>query len=186
MRAIELLEDSPVIIAIKNDEGLKRCLESECQVVFILYGNVCNIGRIVETLKANGKHPMIHVDMIQGLGSKEVSVDFLKMNTMAEGIISTKQVLVKRAVELGMIGVLRAFIVDSMAVRSMGKMLDTFQPDAIEIMPGIMPKIVKSLRERTSMPIIASGLISEKKEILEMISSGADAISTTKEELWFL
>ncbi len=186
MRTIELLEQSPVIVAIKNDEGLKRCLDSECQVVFVLYGNICTIGRIVETLRANGKHPIIHVDMIQGLGSKEVAIDFLKMNTMAEGIISTKQILVKRAVELGMIGILRAFIVDSMAVRSMWKMLDTFRPDAIEILPGVMPKIIRDLREKTSMPIITSGLISEKKEIMEMISAGADAISTTKEELWFL
>ena len=36
MKAIELLEASPVIAAVKEEGGLKRCFESECQVVFIL------------------------------------------------------------------------------------------------------------------------------------------------------
>ena len=43
IKAIDLLEMSPVIAAIKDDAGLKRCLDTECQVVFILYGNICNI-----------------------------------------------------------------------------------------------------------------------------------------------
>lgn len=38
MRAVDLLELSPVIAAIKDDRGLKRCFDTECQVVFILYG----------------------------------------------------------------------------------------------------------------------------------------------------
>ena len=40
MKAIELLESSPVIAAVKDDKGLKRCFDSECQVVFVLYGNI--------------------------------------------------------------------------------------------------------------------------------------------------
>ena len=34
----DALEDSPVIAAIKDDNGLKECLKSDIQVVFILYG----------------------------------------------------------------------------------------------------------------------------------------------------
>lgn len=36
MKAIELPEESPVIAAVRDDRGLKRCFESECQVVFVL------------------------------------------------------------------------------------------------------------------------------------------------------
>ena len=35
IKAIDLLEMSPVIAAIKDDAGLKRCLDTECQVVFM-------------------------------------------------------------------------------------------------------------------------------------------------------
>ena len=78
IKAIDLLEMSPVIAAIKDDAGLKRCLDTECQVVFILYGNICNIKDIVAELKAHGKCAMVHADLVQGLGSKEVAIDFIK------------------------------------------------------------------------------------------------------------
>ena len=32
----EAIEDSPIIAAIKDDEGLKKCLTSESRVIFIL------------------------------------------------------------------------------------------------------------------------------------------------------
>ena len=57
IKAIDLLEMSPVIAAIKDDAGLKRCLDTECQVVFILYGNICNIKDIVAKLKAHENVP---------------------------------------------------------------------------------------------------------------------------------
>ncbi len=186
IKAIDLLEMSPVIAAIKDDTGLKRCLDTECQVVFILYGNICNIKDIVAELKAHGKCAMVHADLVQGLGSKEVAIDFIKEQTGADGIISTKPMLVRRAQELKMFGILRAFIIDSMAVANTQKMLDTFRPDMIEIMPGVIPKIIKNLRGITDIPLIAGGLISEKKEVLELFAAGADAISTTRQELWYI
>lgn len=186
MKAIDLLEISPVIAAVKDDDGLKQCLDTECQVVFILYGNICSIGKIVEQVKAHGKYAMVHADLVQGLGSKEVAIDFLKQQTGADGIISTKPMLVRRAQELKMFGILRAFIIDSMAVDNTKKMLETFRPDMIEIMPGVIPKTIQRLRAGTGIPLIAGGLISEKKEVLELFAAGADAISTTKQELWYI
>lgn len=186
MKAIELLETSPVIAAVKNDSGLKRCFESECQVVFILYGNICNIGSIVKQVKEHGKYAFVHADLAQGLSSKEIAVDFIKENTKADGIISTKPLLVKRAVELGLFGVQRTFIIDSLAMTTMKKQIDTFHPDLVEVMPGIMPKVLKAMRAYTDIPIIAGGLISDKKDIMAAFSAGADAISTTREELWFM
>ena len=51
MRIMDVLEDSPVIAAVKNDGGLEQCLKSECQVVFILYGSICNVSDIVRRIK---------------------------------------------------------------------------------------------------------------------------------------
>lgn len=186
MRAIELLETSPVIAAVKHDSGLKRCFESECQVVFILYGNICNLSSIVRQVKEHGKCAIVHADLTAGLSSKEIVVDFIKENTCADGIISTKPLLVKRAVELGLYGIQRTFIIDSMAMTTTKKQIDTFHPDFVEVMPGVMPKVLKEIRAYTDIPVIAGGLISDKKDIMAAFSAGADAISTTKEELWFM
>lgn len=186
MKAIELLESSPVIAAVKDVDGLMKCFESECQVVFILYGNLCNIGEIVDKVKAHGKIAITHVDLLGGLSSKEVAVDFINQNTQADGIISTKPLLVKRAVELGLYGIQRTFIIDSMAMSTTKRQIDNFRPDMIEVMPGVMPKVLKEIRQYTDIPIIAGGLLSDKKDIMAAFASGADAISTTRQELWFM
>ena len=60
---MEALENSPVIAAVKDDDGLKKCLETDSSIVFILYGDICNIPQIVETVKSAGKIAMVHVDL---------------------------------------------------------------------------------------------------------------------------
>lgn len=186
LNPMELLETSPVISAVKDDEGLNRCFESECQIVFVLYGTVCDIGDIVARIKEHGKYAIVHVDFTQGLSNKEVAVDFIWKNTCADGVISTKPQLVKRAKELGMYGILRAFLIDSIAMNTTRKQIELFHPDMVEIMPGIMPKVLREIRKCTHIPIIAGGLISDKKDVMAAFDAGADAISTTRDELWFI
>ena len=91
----DIFASSPVITAVKDEAGLEHAMEKECAIVFILYGNVCSIPRIVEKVKAHGKMAIVHVDLIVGLSSKEVAVDYIKENTLADGIISTRPGLVK-------------------------------------------------------------------------------------------
>ena len=45
----------------------------------------------------------------------------------------------------------------------------------VEIMPGIMPEIIERLKIEIKIPIIAGGLISDKKDIIAALSVGADA-----------
>ena len=96
----EAIEDSPIIAAIKDDTGLAKCVTSDSRVIFVLYGDVCSIPEIVSTIKDSGKIAMVHIDLITGLSSKEIAVDFIKKYTNADGIISTKPTLIKRAKEL--------------------------------------------------------------------------------------
>lgn len=90
MTMLELLEESPIIAAVKSWEGLEKSLKSECKVVFVLFGTICDIDQIVARIKDAGKVAIVHVDMIQGLSTKRVAVDFIAHNTRADGIISTK------------------------------------------------------------------------------------------------
>ena len=56
----------------------------------------------------------------------------------------------------------------------------------MELMPGVRPKILKTVRGYTEIPLVAGGLISDKKDILAAFDAGVDAVSTTREELWGL
>ena len=182
----DLFEISPIITAVKDEQGLEKALKTESPVVFLLFGNICNITGLVDQVKNSGKFAIVHVDLIQGLSSKEVAVDFIHQNTRADGIISTKAPLVRHAMDLGMIGGQRTFLIDSMALETTKKQLLTFQPDFMELMPGVMPKILKTVRGYTEIPLVAGGLISDKKDILAAFDAGVDAVSTTREELWGL
>ncbi|WP_352397680.1 glycerol-3-phosphate responsive antiterminator [[Clostridium] aminophilum] len=186
MNMIDLLETSPVIAAVKNESGLENCLKTECRVVFLLFGTICDVADLVDRVKGAGKIAIVHVDLIQGLSSKEVAVDFIHRNTRADGIISTKSPIVKHAKELGMICIQRTFVVDSMALSTLKKQIESFHPDAIEIMPGVMPRVIQKIRQETELPLIAGGLLSDKKDIMAAFEAGADAVSTTREELWYV
>lgn len=182
----DTIVDCPVIAAVKDDEGLKCCLESEIQIVFILYGDLLNLPEMVNKIKAKGKQAIVHMDLINGLSGKEVAVDFVKKNTKADGIISTKLSLIKRAKELDMVTVFRFFVIDSMAFDNIRRQVDAVQPDLVEILPGIMPKIIKKITMMMTVPVIAGGLIVGKGDVIAAIEAGAISISTTNQETWFI
>ena len=176
-----ILEDCPVIAAVKDETGLKECLYSESQIIFLLFGDICSVGRYVEIAKSAGKMVFVHMDLINGLGNKEVAVDFIREHTGVDGIISTKPQLVKRAKELGLFGILRIFVIDSMAFGNIEKQCASLVPDAVEILPGLMPKIIKKLCSTVNVPIIAGGLISDKEDVMNALTAGAVAISVTNQ-----
>lgn len=179
----ETIEDTPIIMAVKDWDGIRRCLEQEAKVVFILFGDICTIGEIVKTIRDAGKLAIVHLDLIVGLGSKEVSVDFIRKSTAADGIISTRPALVRRGKELGLFTILRFFVLDSMALENIMRQ-DGSCADMIEILPGIMPNVTRRITETLSIPVICGGLISDKADIINALNAGAVAISTTNPEAW--
>ena len=65
------------------------------------------------------------------------------------------------------------------------EMLSVSSPDFIEIIPGVIGKVISRFASR-GIPVIAGGLIESKAEITEALSSGASAVSTGKKELWYM
>ena len=74
----------------------------------------------MQRIHAAGKFAIVHVDLIAGLASKEVAVDFIRSQTEADGIISTRQSFIRRAKELGLAAILRADKEDVMAALDAG------------------------------------------------------------------
>ena len=181
------IESNPVIAAVKNMDSLNRVMEIDSiRIVFVLFGDICNISNIVRIIKENNKIAMVHLDLINGLGSKDIAVDFIKDNTKADGIITTKPSLIKRAKELSLYTVLRFFLIDSMAMENVFKYQNNVNPDVIEILPGVMPKIIKKISKKVKCPVVAGGLICDKEDIMDALSAGAICVSTTNEDTWIM
>ncbi len=177
------LEESPIIAAVKDEAQLRRALESPCGIVFLLFGDVCSLPGLVAQVRESGRLAIVHLDLVAGLSQKSIAVDFVRQ-AGADGVITTRALLARRARELGLITVLRIFAIDSMAIQNLRREQLQVQPDLIELMPGIIPKVIARVGAETDVPIIAGGLITDKSDVLAALSAGAVGISTSREELW--
>lgn len=181
----QAVADAAIIPAVKDFDALQRCLALDQKVVFILFGDICNIETIIKVLHEHGKYAFVHADLITGLSAKEVVADYLK-NCCADGILSTRPNVIKRAGELGLFTVLRFFAVDSKSLETAKKNVEMVKPHMIEIMPGIMPKIVDQVRKAIHPEVLCGGLIAEKSNVIDALNAGALAVSTTCEDIWSL
>lgn len=183
-KLMDAILESPVIAAVKEESGLRSALTNEnIRVVFILFGDICSVGELVRRVHESGRFALVHVDLITGLASKEVAVDFIRRTTEADGIISTRQSFIRRAKELGLAAILRVFLLDSISLESLEKMEPTL-PDCLDILPGTMPKILRRVCAMTRVPVLTGGLIADKDDVMAALEAGATAISTTNQAVW--
>lgn len=49
MPLLHLLRQNPVIAAVKDNASLQLAIDSECQFISVLYGNICTISNMVMT-----------------------------------------------------------------------------------------------------------------------------------------
>ena len=182
----EYLIKNPVIAAIRNNEDLEKVINSKVIIVFVLYGSIINIKKICDKLKDGGKLVFVHVDLLEGLKGDYTGLLFIKESIQPYGIISTKATNVKNAKKLGLSVIQRIFAVDSLSLETGIRNIQSVLPDAVEVMPGVASKIIKSMGNSVQVPIIAGGLIQSKMDIMESIEAGAIAISTTERKLWEL
>ena len=100
-RLLDLLATGPVIAAVKDADGLSAALDSEVPVIFLLGGDILTVADAAARVRKAGKRVFVHLDLVDGLAAREVSVDFIARQTAADGIISTKAALTRRGRELG-------------------------------------------------------------------------------------
>ena len=50
-KRLQFFETEPIIAAVKTEEQLERALTSGSNIIFFLFGNICNIPKLVESVK---------------------------------------------------------------------------------------------------------------------------------------
>ncbi|MCH3973163.1 MAG: glycerol-3-phosphate responsive antiterminator [Oscillospiraceae bacterium] len=175
---------NPVIAAVKTEGALQDALKSDCDVIFLLTSTVMDVKECVEKIHEAQKLAVVHVDLVEGLSTREIAVDGLISICHPDGIISTHPTLIRRARHRGLLTVQRAFILDSMSITSLYPQLELGKPDFVEILPGIIPRVVGELCKNVSIPVITGGLIHTKEEVMANMAAGAVAISTSCPDVW--
>jgi len=184
---LTVLRKRPVIAAFRDIHSLCFQTLHHTDVVFILGGTIFDLPQIVQQAKRYQKLVFVDIDLIKGVGKDAPGIRYLAQESQVNGIITTRSNLIKSGQKEGLIAIQRVFILDSESLVGGLGAIEKSAPDAVEILPGlILPKIMKKIRMLTSIPVIAGGLITEKKEIDEILASGAVGISTTAPHLFGL
>ena len=183
---IQVLEDNPIVAAIKDEAGLEAALRTEVGIIFILHGNICSLPKLVERIKLSGRMAIVHVDLIDGLSNDDSVLDYIKNVAHADGIITTKLNLIQYGKKIGLYTIHRYFVLDSMALQNIIKQSHArVQPDAIEILPGVLqPKIIRYITKQSTVPVMCGGLVTVKEDVINSLRNGAIAVSTTRQDIW--
>ncbi len=182
----ERLSENPIIAAIKSVDELDEALKSSVEIIFLLTGDVFNLKDIVERIHVRRKKAFVHVDLIGGISNDLVGLRYICENIQPDGIITTKGHLIRAAKKMKVLTIQRLFLLDSLSLETGIHSIKTHNPDAVEILPGVMPKVTRQIVSSTQKPIIAGGLIKDKEDVIQSIKAGAMGISTSSKEIWEL
>ena len=172
-----------VIAAVRTEEEFCAALDSSATHIFLLCSNIMTIKRQLDRAHNLGKKLFIHIDMSDGIGRDNAGVAYLA-SLGVDGIISTRTGIIRAAREYAVPTVQRIFSIDSQATQTSANAAGNFHPTYIEIMPGVIPKVISRFCKSTDIPIIAGGLVETAEEVSAALAAGAVAVSTGNKNLW--
>ena len=140
------------------------------------------VQKYIEEAHEKAKRIFVHIDLAEGIGRDRMGIEYLA-RIGVDGIITTRTQLARHARDAGLLVVQRFFALDSQGMESIAETLENFAPDLIEIMPGVIGKVISRFAVG-DISVIAGGLIETKKEVVTALECGAIAVSTGKCPLW--
>ncbi|MGG3562362.1 glycerol-3-phosphate responsive antiterminator [Neobacillus rhizosphaerae] len=172
-------------IATIQDWDKYKTYQKLPKVVFLMTGTMLQLPEQVYELKKHNHEVFLHCDFIQGLNpNTKEAIDYIQDVICPDGIISTKGSTIRNANKVGLKTIQRIFVLDTLSLtKSIESCLAT-KPDAVEIMPGLMPTIISRLVEELPYPIIAGGLIHSKEDAQAALDAGASAVSASNSKIW--
>ncbi len=184
LKCTRLLENNPVIAGIRSPRQLSEALESNTDIIFLLYGNIYNLEKMVSLVRKAGKKAFVHLDLVKGFAQDSYFIKYLADEVHPEGIISTKNSLLQRAKQDGLMTIQRIFMLDSSALDVSLAAVKKVRPDAVEVLPGVCPKLLRNVSDSLDIPVITGGFIETEDEVRKSLEAGAVSCSTSKSSLW--
>lgn len=173
-----------ILPVIRNMKNFEVALRSEFQYIILLDSHISQLKGVSDYVKKANKQLIIHIDLVQGLKNDEYATQFLIQDIKPSGLISTRAEVIATAKKKGLLTIQRLFLLDSNALDKNYKYIEKTKPDYIEVIPGVIPHMIKEVFEKTRIPILAGGLIRTKTEVENALKAGVIAITTSNPDLW--
>ncbi|WP_232698205.1 glycerol-3-phosphate responsive antiterminator [Brevibacillus daliensis] len=178
------LKTHQIIASVKEPKSLERALHAPISAVVLSIGNLGTMKRYVDLFVSHQIPVFLHLERMGGISFDREGMAYIGNIVKPTGIVTTRNSLIKLAKKHDLLTIQRLFLVDSDSV-SMGlQSVKETLPDALEIMPALLPEQIKEYSDALSIPIIAGGLIRNIQQIETALSHNAIAVSTGTSELW--
>ncbi|GIP40348.1 glycerol uptake operon antiterminator regulatory protein [Paenibacillus sp. J31TS4] len=178
------MSNLPIIASMTKVDQLELVKACRIKDVILMAGDVLCLQNIVEELHRAGKTVYVHIEMVDGIGRDAAAVQYLADVFNADGLVSTKTSAISAAKLAGLKTIQRVFAIDTAAFETAVKMINSSKPDKVELMPGLMPRVIRDMKKRIRQPLIVGGLIRNREEILTAVKNGADYVSIGDPEFW--
>lgn len=173
-----------VLPAVRNMKDFEVLMTRELEYVVLLEAHLAQLSSLVRLAKKHDKKLILHADLVQGLKHDEAATQFLCQMLQPAGIISTHATVIATAKKNRVLAIQRVFLIDSHSLDTSYRVLQYSKPDYLEVLPGILPDIIREVRSGTDTPILAGGFIRTREEIDAVVAAGATAVTTSRKELW--
>ncbi|MGE5484310.1 MAG: glycerol-3-phosphate responsive antiterminator [Ignavibacteriales bacterium] len=184
MGLVHLLKGNPIIAAVRETQMLDTALKQNVGAIFMLCGEISDLKGIVSKCKAASKPVFIHLELVSGLSGDQAGMKYLAREVQPDGIITTKAHQVTLGVKEGLLTIQRLFALDSLAVKTGVSTAKSAKPDAVEVLPAVVPRAIAMVVSQLNCPVIAGGLIGTTEDIRAALAAGAIAVSLSKSQLW--
>ncbi len=178
-----MLNGQRVLPAISSHKALKTFLKTDLDYCLIMSFQLAQLSDLIKIIKKHNKRVIIHLELIKGLCNDEYGAIYLIQELKVDGIISTKPKVIELCKKRQVIGIMRFFLKDTLSLDQSLKILSVANPEAIEVLPA-MPDKLDIIRKHSNSEILTGGLITKASEVKACLDAGAQAITTSKEDLW--
>ena len=165
-------------------QDFERMLDSPYKYGVFLEMHVSRLKAVFSLARKHNKKMILHADLIQGLKNDEYAVEYLCQEYKPAGLISTRVGAITKAKQNGVVAIQRLFLLDTHALAKSYALINKVKPDYIEVLPGVIPHMIKEVNETTGIPVFAGGLIRSIDNVENAINAGAVAVTTSNRKLW--
>jgi glycerol uptake operon antiterminator len=179
--------EGPVIAALRSKADIEALARHPMvRTVFLLYGSIGDGGELVARCHDFGKTVFLHFDLLRGVAGDADAMAFVARRWRPEGIITTRPQVIAAASRHGLASVQRIFALDSLAVDTGIQLVRSARPTAVEVLPGVVPRVIRRLVAELTPPVIAGGLIQDGRDVRAALAAGARAVSSSRQSVWGL
>lgn len=175
-----------VIPAARSLKDFEWLMSSDFEYVILLDVHIAQLVYIRRLARDHGKRLVLHADLVQGLRHDEAAAQFLCQVIKPAGVISTHSNVIATAKKHNLISIQRIFLLDSHSLDTSMHIMKSSDPDFIEVLPGMMPQLIREIAEQSRRPILAGGFIRSMEDVDLIRSSGAAAVTTSSRAIWNL